>query len=97
MNYHFEVHARQELRDAIVYYDSVDSRLGADFREEVERVISLIRQFPKAWPQLSLSTRRCRTKRFPYGLIYRIRNDEIEIVAVAHFSREPNYWVDRLN
>jgi plasmid stabilization system protein ParE len=96
MNYHFEVHARQELRDATAYYDAVNLRLGVDFREEVERVISLIRQFPKAWPELSTSTRRCRTKRFPFGIIYRINKDEIEIVAVMHLSREPKYWVDRL-
>jgi toxin ParE1/3/4 len=96
MNYYFEVHARQELRDAIAYFDSVNSRLGDDFREEVARLISLLLRFPKAWPELSLSTRRCRTKRFPYALIYRIQEDVIEIIAVMHLSREPNYWVDRL-
>ena len=96
MNYHFEVHARQELRDAIAYYDSLSSRLGDKFREEVERLISLLLKFPNAWPELSLSTRRCRTKRFPYALIYRSKEEEIEIVAVMHLSREPNYWVDRL-
>jgi hypothetical protein len=67
MNYHFEVHARQELRDALAYYDSLDSLLGDKFREEVERLISLLLDFPNAWPELSLSTRRCRTKRFPYA------------------------------
>jgi toxin ParE1/3/4 len=96
MNYHFEVHARQELRDAIAYYDSINSRLGDEFREEVARLISLLLKFPNAWPELSLSTRRCRTKRFPYALIYRIKEEVIEIVAVMHLSREPNYWVDRL-
>ena len=96
MNYHFEVHARQELRDALAYYDSLDAPLGERFRQEMERLISVLLKFPKAWPELSLSTRRCRTKRFPYALIYRIKEEEIEIVAVMHLSREPNYWVDRL-
>ena len=96
MNYHFEEHALQELRDAIAYYESVDSDLGMDFRKAVENAITLIQQFPKAWPQLSASMRRCRTKRFPYGIIYRVKNNEIEIMAVAHSSREPRYWVDRL-
>ena len=96
MNYHFEEHALQELRDAIAYYESVDSDLGMDFRKAAKSAITLILQFPKAWPQLSASTRRCRTKRFPYGIIYRVKNNEIEILAVAHSSREPRYWVDRL-
>jgi len=41
------------------------------------------------------NTRRCRTKRFPYGLIYRCKGDEILIVAVAHLHRRPGYWHDR--
>jgi plasmid stabilization system protein ParE len=96
MNYYFEVHARQEFRDAIAYYDSLNSRLGDKFHEEVERLISLLLKFPNAWPELSFSTRRCRTKKFPYALIYRTKEEQIEIVAVMHLSREPNYWVDRL-
>jgi plasmid stabilization system protein ParE len=96
MNYYLEEHAREELRDAIAYYEAVDLELGNSFRVAIENAISLIRQFPKAWQQLSANTRRCRTKRFPYGIIYRIVNNEIQILAVAHFSREPNYWVDRL-
>ena len=54
MNYRFETHARQELRDAVAYYDSIDSRLGDGFREEVERAISLIRQFPEVGPNCRL-------------------------------------------
>ena len=96
MNLHFELHAQQELDDAVAYYDGVSMRLGNHFIEEVERVISQILNFPKACPELSPSTRRCRIKRFPYGVIYRVGKDEIEIIAVMHFSREPNYWVDRL-
>jgi hypothetical protein len=32
---------------------------------------------------------------FPYSLVYRIQGDEIRIVAVAHHSRRPGYWVER--
>jgi hypothetical protein len=31
MNYYFEEHARQELRDAIAYYEAVDLDLGKQF------------------------------------------------------------------
>jgi hypothetical protein len=33
--------------------------------------------------------------RFPYNVVYRIRDDDIYVVAVAHTSRRPNYWKDR--
>ncbi len=35
-------------------------------------------------------------KRFPYTLVYRVEGDLITVIAVAHQSREPRYWVDRL-
>ena len=96
MIHYFEANAQREIDDAVEYYDGVSPQLGDDFMEAVTRLISQILNFPKACPELSLSIRRCRVKRFPYGLIYRLGNDEIEILAVMHFSREPTYWVDRL-
>jgi len=46
MNYYFEEHAREELRDAIVYYQAIDLELGNSFSVAIENAISLIRQFP---------------------------------------------------
>jgi hypothetical protein len=34
--------------------------------------------------------------RFPYTLMYTVNDDELFIVAVAHQSRRPTYWADRL-
>ncbi len=34
-------------------------------------------------------------ERFPYILIYQVRSDTIEFVAIAHTSREPGYWLKR--
>jgi len=95
MNHRFEPHARQELRDAVAYYDRVSLTLGNEFLKEVTRMISLILKFPEAWPELSPSTRKARTRRFPYGILYRVKEEQVEIIAVMHLSREPNYWVDR--
>src|SRR5205085_7709667 len=96
MNYYFGPHARQELKDAILYFDDFNAALGDAFAQEVERAISLILRFPEAWPLITRSTRRCRTRKFPYGIVYRITEDEIEIIAVMHLSRQPEYWADRL-
>ena len=32
---------------------------------------------------------------FPYRLIYRERDDDLYIVAIAHPSRHPGYWKQR--
>ena len=96
MKYYFDPHARQELNDATSHFSNVDPSLGENFAAEVERAISLILQFPEAWPRVTRLARRCRTQRFPYALLYRIRNDSIEILAVMHLSRRPDYWTERL-
>jgi hypothetical protein len=35
-------------------------------------------------------------RRFPYGVVYAIRNDEIYLIAVMHLKRRPFYWKKRI-
>lgn len=87
--------ARAELEEAIDFYNERRELLGDEFADEVERAVSRILDHPRAWPEASPRTRRCRTSRFPYGVIYQIRDDEILIIAVAHLRRRPLYWKNR--
>ena len=34
-------------------------------------------------------------KHFPYSVIYIVAGDEIQVLAVAHHSRRPGYWLKR--
>jgi plasmid stabilization system protein ParE len=97
MNYFFHPEARQELLDAIKYYNECGSGLGYIFMEEVQAAIDRIIRFPKAWAKLSKNTRRCLTRRFPYGVIYQELNGYILIVAIMHSKRKPGYWEDRID
>jgi plasmid stabilization system protein ParE len=88
--------ARAELTDAISYYNTQSEGLGYEFAAEIKRTLGRIAQYPDAWFKLSKRTRRCRTNRFPYGVIYQIREESLLIVAVMHLSREPERWKSRL-
>jgi plasmid stabilization system protein ParE len=88
--------AQIELDQAIEYYNSESPGLGSDFLNEVLRVLNRIGEFPHAWHKLSERTRRCRTQRFPYGIIYNIRGNEILVVAVANLHQRPVAWGDRI-
>jgi plasmid stabilization system protein ParE len=88
--------ARVELTDAISYYNLQSEGLGYEFAAEVKKTLERIVQYPDAWVNLSKRTRRCRTIRFPYGVIYQIREETLLIVAVMHLSREPEAWKSRL-
>ncbi|MDA0821424.1 MAG: type II toxin-antitoxin system RelE/ParE family toxin [Proteobacteria bacterium] len=87
--------AREELRRAVSALNDQREGLGTEFLQEVRSATLRIEQLPHPWPRLSENTRRCRTHRFEYGLIYEVIGEEIIIVAVAHLHRQPDYWRSR--
>lgn len=88
--------ADAEFVEAIAYYNLQSEGLGYEFAVEIKRAMERILQYPKAWTPLSKRTRRCRTNRFPYGLIYQIRSDLILVVAVQNLHQHPDSWKSRL-
>ncbi len=96
MNYSFLAPAHDEFEEATSFYNRRRAGLGDEFAEEVESTIQRILDHPRAWHPLSPRTRRCRTRRFPYGVIYQIRDDQILIVAIMDLRRRPDYWKDRV-
>jgi len=50
--------AEAELLDAVAYYNSQSEGLGYEFAAEVKRTIERIVQYPDAWTQFSIRTRR---------------------------------------
>ncbi|TWI73976.1 ParE-like toxin of type II ParDE toxin-antitoxin system [Desulfobotulus alkaliphilus] len=95
MKYGFHEAAEREFFAAIEYYENCQSGLGLRFSEEVYATIRLICDHPYAWTELDTKTRRCVTSRFPYGILYRIFENKIQIMAVMHLRRKPDYWKNR--
>ena len=88
--------AQRELDEAVSYYNGQVAGLGDAFLLEAVAAIERIRQFPDAWHPLGENVRRCRLRRFPYGLIYYVDETGVLLVAVAHTHRRPEYWRERL-
>lgn len=97
MNVAFLEAAQEELNEAVLYYEDQQEGLGEEFAAEAQKALDKIRQFPGAWTQLLPGVRRCRTNRFPYGLVFRVEGEDIYIVAVMHLHRDPDYWKHRLD
>ena len=96
MNLDMHPEARLELRDAIAYYEDHRDGLGLEFSREIYASINRVADAPLIWSRLTDNSRRFLTKRFPYSIIYQILDDAVLIVAIAHQSRKPGYWKDRL-
>ena len=87
--------AEQELAEAIQYYEKLEEGLGLRFYSEIRNAIDRIVAFPSAWYPIGGNSPRCRTKVFPYGVIYELRKDEILITSISCLHRDPKSWKDR--
>jgi plasmid stabilization system protein ParE len=89
---HPDVYA--ELEHSRAWYEGCAGNLGTEFLIEVDRAIETVRESPRIWPFLyeDHSIRRYLVHRFPYGVIYRVRDRLIQVIAVMHLRRHPDYW-----
>ncbi len=85
-----------ELKEATLYYQQKENGLGTAFLDEIDATLERILRFPLAWHLVSLRSRRCRTHRFPFGILYQIRPDGILVTAVMDLRRDPQRWRELL-
>jgi plasmid stabilization system protein ParE len=91
----FQPAAQKEMFESVAYYDQKDDGLGAKFLDEIDSTLSLISNYPESGTLLNGYARRVLLNGFPYGIVYRIYNNQIVILAVMHLRLKPNYWVIR--
>ncbi len=87
--------ASVELIDASNFYESRQKMLGIRFLDSVERGLDTICSDPLIWKPDRLGRRKYIVWKFPYFLIYKLKNSTIYILAVAHTNRKPGYWKSR--
>ena len=92
MTFRFLPPAEEELLEAISYYAAIQSKLGIRFEEAVAEAVRNLVVNPERGAPRSRSTRRWLVKSFPFGVINRVSESEILIVAVAHQRKRPEYW-----
>ena len=86
-----------DLEDGIDFYAMRSVDLAADFLSAVVEAVDEAANNPQRYPLYEAESdagglRRYWVRRFPYFVAYRIVGESIEIVAIAHSSREPSYW-----
>lgn len=89
--------ASEEFTAAIRWYETRRPGLGSEFYDAVVRAIDVIRTHPEIGTLRTgrFPHRRFRVVRFPYTVVYRVREHDIYVVAIAHASRRPGYWKSR--
>lgn len=88
--------ARFELFAAVAYYNRQGPELGARLIAEVGFAMDRAQLFPDAGHPGVAGTRTVHLPRFPFSVVYRRHRQGIEVVAIAHQSRWPGYWLSRV-
>lgn len=93
LDYHPE--ASEELIEAARFYEGKGTRLGERFLDAVEASLAMLQRNPTLGWADEFGRRRWLVRRFPYLIIYRLADTFLHILAVAHTSRRPWYWMSR--
>ena len=95
MNIVFVPEAKNEFLDAIAYYEEARSGLGERFKGEADRCILWIADHHELYRVRPEGYRRINLRAFPYNIPFITRSSALWILAVAHSSRKPEYWISR--
>lgn len=88
--------AERDLVEGGLYYSrEANKELGRAFVSEFERSAALLGEQPELGAPWRGEVRRFPLRRFPYCIVYYLRDDSIRILAVAHQSRKPGFWRSR--
>jgi len=87
--------AAADIDDAYRWYERQQVGLGDEFLAAANAVMKSVVANPLQYPIIHRQTRRALFHRFPYGLFYRIVEDQIVVVACMHASRDPRRWQSR--
>ena len=93
MKYVVSEDAKQDLIESEEYYNDQYFGLGFEFLSEAQTVMNRICESPETWQKIYKDVRRYYLDRFPFHIIFRIQEDYIEIIAVAHNKKRPRYWL----
>jgi plasmid stabilization system protein ParE len=88
--------ASDEAIPAIGYYEERQRGLGARLRREIETGFGSIVNNPMLWRERTAGYRRLNLTGFPFYIAYFMRKERVIVAAIAHSSREPDYWKRRV-
>lgn len=91
----FHPGAAREYEKAYAWYFARNPQTAAGFAQAVSRAVHSIDESPHRWPLYGKRYRYYMLKRYPYLIVYRVRPNDVKIIAVAHSRRKPGYWKRR--
>jgi plasmid stabilization system protein ParE len=88
--------AKRDLSESRDWYNAEVEDLGYDFVEEVRKAVNRVESNAEQFTLEYRDARICPVKRFPFLVVFRIKGQQVEILAVMHGHRNPKTWMKRI-
>ena len=88
--------ARSEYVESYAWYHERGSHIADAFEREVEHAFESLQEFPDRWPVYIGIWRRILLRRFPFGIVYGVIDNQLVVVAIMHTRRKPGYCKNRM-
>ncbi len=96
MNYRLHPDAALEHEEQIAYYEERRAGLGRRYHLAMLRAIDRASRAPRSFKIVrSPNLHKVSLRGFPFAVIYRELDSVLQVLAIAHHRRAPNYWVGR--
>ena len=92
--------AEADIEQARRFLNQQSSEVANRFFAELEEALERMMEQPSSFPPLEtletdLPIRRVMLRKFPYIVVFKIRDEEVVVLAVPHHSRSLESWIDR--
>jgi plasmid stabilization system protein ParE len=91
----FRPEAEEEIFEAAEWYERRKLGLSAEFLRALDAVIAAVERSPHRFPRVHGEKRRALLRRFPYGVIFSVSDEEIVVLACTHARQNPKRWQRR--
>ena len=88
--------AEADIEEAQAWYEQQREGLGDRFLQTVEDCLRVIREHPLAFQIVHKRVRRNLLSRFPYAILYTVKQGTIFVIACMHTKRSPRRWQQRI-
>jgi plasmid stabilization system protein ParE len=88
--------ARRDFDESFDWYAARSTQVAQRFVAAVDAALANVVANPLRFASPDGVHRECPVKKFPFRIVYRLVDDTVLVVAVAHAKRRPGYWRDRI-
>ena len=88
--------ARRDFDDSFDWYVKRSVEAAVRFADAIDSALTAVAANPARFAAVDDLHRECPVRRFPFRIVYRVAENRVLVVAIAHAKRRPGYWRDRI-